>query len=183
VRGEAPLLPPQDALPTLTTARLRLRAMTLSDAPDVFAYAKDPDVLRHTTGTPPRRLEETQAFLEGAVAATDGRIWAIQLRDRPAVIGAIELGFLSPDTGSIHYVLGKPYWGRGLMTEAVGAMCDWAFDAFPSMREIRTAVVEENVGSARVLEKCGFTRIDTMIERWEKQPEPVRLAIFRRSRA
>jgi ribosomal-protein-alanine N-acetyltransferase len=157
--------------------------MALSDAPDVFAYAKDPDVLRYTTGITPRRLEETQEFLEGALAVPDGRMWAIRLRDGPTVIGAVEFSLSSPDTGSIHYVLGKPYWGQGLMTEAVDAVCNWAFGALPSLFEIKTAAVEENLGSARVLEKCSFTRIGTTVEQWQKQPEPVRLAIFRRHRS
>jgi ribosomal-protein-alanine N-acetyltransferase len=156
--------------------------MALTDAPDVFAYAKDPEVLRYTTGTTPRRLEETQLFLQDALAAPDGRMWAIQLRGQSTVIGAVEFGLLSRDTGSVHYVLGKPYWGQGLMTEAVDAVCKWAFGTLPSLLEIKTTAVEENVGSAHVLEKCGFTRIGTTVEQWQRQPEPVRLAIFRRSR-
>jgi [ribosomal protein S5]-alanine N-acetyltransferase len=157
--------------------------MALSDAPDVFAYAKDPDVLRYTTGTTPHHVEETRKFLEGAVAAPDGCMWAIERRGQPTVIGAVEFSLLSPDVGSVHYVLGKQYWGQGLMTEAVDAVCNWALDTLPSMLEIRTTAVEANIGSARVLEKCGFERIGTTVEQWQKQPEPVHLAIFRRSRA
>jgi [ribosomal protein S5]-alanine N-acetyltransferase len=156
--------------------------MALADAPDVFAYARDPEVLRYTTGITPARLEETQEFLESALAASDGRMWAIQLRDHATVIGAVEFSLLSPDAGSVHYVLAKPYWGQGLMTEAVDGLCNWAFDTLPSLLEIRTTAVEENVGSARVLEKSGFTRIDTAVEQWQKEREPVRLAIFRRLR-
>jgi ribosomal-protein-alanine N-acetyltransferase len=176
------LLPPQLELPLLTTPRLLLRAMTHDDAPDIFAYAKDPEVLHYTTGATPRHLEETQAFLEAALTAPDGRMWAIRLRDHKTVIGAAELALSSPESGSVHYALGRPYWGQGLMTEAVDAVCTWAFASLPSLLEIKTTAVEENVGSARVLEKCGFTRVGTTVERWEKQPELVRLAIFRRSR-
>lgn len=176
------LLPPQAQLPALTTPRLLLRAMALSDAPDVFAYAKDPEVLRYTTGTTPCRLEETQDFLDGAMTAADGRIWAILRRDMASVIGAIEFSLSSPRVGSVHYVLGRLYWGQGVMTEAVNAVCSWAFATLPSLKEIRTAVVEENVASARVLEKCGFTRVGTSVERWQNHPEPVQLGIFSRSR-
>lgn len=172
------VLPPQEELPSLATPRLALRAMALSDAPEVFAYARDPEVLRYTTGTTPRHVEETRDFLKGAVAASDGRMWAIRLRDQPVVIGAVEFSLVSSETGSVHYVLGKPYWGQGLMAEAVDAVCNWAFRTLPSLLEIRTTAVEENVGSARVLEKCGFARVGTTVEQWEKQPEPVRLAIL-----
>jgi RimJ/RimL family protein N-acetyltransferase len=182
VVGAGSLLPPQESLPSLTTSRLVLRAMALRDAPDVFAYAKEPDVLRYTTGTTPRRLEETERFLDGALADPDDRVWAIRFRDQTTVIGGVDFGLSSPEKGSVHYVLARPHWGRRLMTEAVDAVCTWAFATLPSMLDIETAVVEENVGSARVLEKCGFTRVGTTVEQWQKQRDPVRLAIFRRSR-
>jgi ribosomal-protein-alanine N-acetyltransferase len=157
--------------------------MALSDAPDVFAYAKDPEVLRYTTGMTPRQLEETREFLEGALADPDGRVWAIQLRGQTAVIGAVDFGLSSPETGSIHYVLGRRHWGQGLMSEAVDAVCTWAFTTLPSLLDITTTVALENVASARVLEKCGFTQAGTTVEQWQKQPDPVRLAMFRRTRA
>jgi ribosomal-protein-alanine N-acetyltransferase len=157
--------------------------MTLDDAPDVFAYASDPEVLRYTTGTTPRRLEDTQQFLEEALADPDGRVWAIQLRDRDTVIGGVDFGLSSPESGSIHYVLARSYWGQGLMTEAVSAVCTWAFAKLPSLVHIETTVVaDENVGSARVLEKCGFARVGTRVDRWEKLSEPVRLAVYDRRR-
>jgi ribosomal-protein-alanine N-acetyltransferase len=178
----APPLPPQTQLPRFLTSRLHLAPIELADAGDVFAYVKHPDVLRYTTGVTPERVDQTREFLEGALADPDGRIWAIRQRDQRTVIGHVEFGLPSSEVGSIHYVLAKPYWGRGLMTEAVSAMCTWAFDALPSLRQIETTVAEENVASARVLEKCGFTRAGMTVERWEKQEEPVRLVIFRQSR-
>ncbi len=180
--GGAALLPPQARLPALATRRLSLRAMTKADASDVFEYAKDPEVLRYTTGTTPRRPEDTHEFLRDAVAATDRRMWTLRMRDSHVVVGAVEFGLSSPEVGSVHYVLGRPYWGQGLMTEAVEAICTWAFEALPALLEIRTAAVEDNVGSIRVLEKCGFARVGTTVEHWEKQSEPVRLAIFSRTR-
>jgi ribosomal-protein-alanine N-acetyltransferase len=177
-----PSLPPQHTLPSLGTPRLLLRLMAPSDAADVFAYAKDPEVLRYTTGTTPRRLEETRAFLQGALSDPNGRVWAIRLRDQPTVIGGVDFGLSSPETGSVHYVLARPHWSQGLMTEAVDAVCSWAFATLPSLVDIQTTVVDENVASVRVLEKCGFTRVGTTVEQWQKQAEPVRLAIFRRSR-
>lgn len=176
-----PLLPAQDGLPSLATPRLALRPMRVDDAPDVFAYAVEPDVLRYTTGTTPAHVDETSAFLRGALSAPDTRMWAIQLRDDPIVIGAIELGFASPPVGSIHYALARPHWRRGLMTEAVTAVCDWAFASVPHMTEIRTSVVEVNFASARVLEKCGFSRIGSAREDWPAA-RSVTLTLFRRKR-
>jgi [ribosomal protein S5]-alanine N-acetyltransferase len=176
-------LPLQAELPSLSTPRLVLRPIRESDAPDVFAYAKVPEVLRYTTGTPPRDLEDTRTFLRDALAAPNDRMWAMLRRGHDTVVGAIEFGVQSPMSASIHYALAKAYWGQGLMTEAVDAVCGWAFQALPSLLEIRTSVVEANVGSIRVLEKCGFTRVDTVREEWAKEREPATLAIFCRARS
>ena len=175
-------LPAQADLPLLTTRRLLLRAMQLSDAPDVYAYAKVPEVLRFTTGTPPKNLDETVDFLRHALSAPADRMWAIQQRGAPAVIGALEFSLQSRTCGEIHYALAMPFWGQGLMTEAVNALCAWLFQTLPSLDEITTTVVEANVGSARVLEKCGFTRTARKQEVWAKEPEPVPLFTFRRER-
>jgi ribosomal-protein-alanine N-acetyltransferase len=175
-------LPPQASLPLLQTPRLALRPMELGDAADVYAYVADPAVLRYTTGVTPTRPSETEAFLQRALANPETHMWAIRLRDHTRVIGAIEFGTSSPTTGSVHYALGAAYWGRGLMSEAVEAVSAWAFATLPRLDEIVTAVAEANVASARVLEKCRFERIGTADERWAKEPEPVRLILFRRER-
>jgi ribosomal-protein-alanine N-acetyltransferase len=175
-------LPAQASLPWLRTRRLILRPMTLGDAPDVFAYSADPAVLRYTTGTTPSHPEETRSWLEGVLADPATHMWAILLRDSPTVIGAIEFGVPIPGSGSIHYALSRSHWGAGLMTEAVEAVCRWAIDALPSMQDITTGVVAQNVGSARVLEKCGFERIGSIVEQWNGGAEPVTLHMYRRLR-
>jgi len=109
-------------------------------------------------------------------------MWALELVGNPTVVGAIEFGLQSPESGSIHYALAKPHWGRGLMTEAVDAVCGWAFDTLAALVEIRTSVVDSNVASLRVLEKCGFVRTELVQENWAKQVEPVTLIVFRRGR-
>jgi RimJ/RimL family protein N-acetyltransferase len=156
--------------------------MTLADAADIFAYSADPAVLRYTTGTTPSQPAETQAWLAAALADSATHMWAILLRDSTRVIGAIEFGVPIPGSGSIHYALGRPHWGAGLMTEAVDAVCRWALDALPSMQDITTGVVAENVGSARVLEKCGFERIGSIVEQWDRHGGPVTLHMYRRLR-
>jgi [ribosomal protein S5]-alanine N-acetyltransferase len=170
----------QRTLPIIRTLRLVLSAMKLGDAAEVFAYAVDPEVLRFTTGTTPTRLEATHAWLAQALADPETRMWALRLHDDATVIGAIEFGVPEPGVGSVHYALARAHWGKGLMTEAVDAMCRWAVETMPELRAIATSVVAANPGSARVLEKCGFRRVGTATEQWDKEPEPVELHIYRR---
>jgi len=55
------------------------------------------------------------------------------------------------------YWLGEPYWGRGIMTEAVKAVSSYVMRRFGLIR-LEAPVFEWNPASMRVLEKCGFVR-------------------------
>lgn len=160
--------------PTLTTARLTLSPFVLSDAVDVFAYASNPNVSRHTTW----RTHETIAEADGFIAMVLARpptepTWAIRLRDDPAVIGAIEFGPTDRDVAQIHYVLAEPFWNRGLMTEAARAVLAWGWATFPDVRRVETRATLENIGSQRVMAKCGMTRVGTRLHHWAKLADPV----------
>lgn len=58
-------------------------------------------------------------------------------------------------TGEIGYRVGEPFWGKGIATNAVVAMTDFAFEQFDLAR-IQAHVFEWNPASARVLEKAGY---------------------------
>ena len=176
----ASLQPPPH--PELATPRLRLRPLAQADAPAVFAYVRDPAVLRYTTGRTPTRLEDTEAFLRDALAVPDTRWWGICLARADTVVGMVEFSLLTADRGAIHYSLAPELWGRGLMTEAVIAICCWAFESVSELRTIETAVVVENIASARVLEKVGFLPTLQIEEQWENAPDPVLLDWYTLSR-
>lgn len=58
-------------------------------------------------------------------------------------------------SGEIGYWLGEKFWGRGIMTQAVSAVSDWAFSSFDICR-LYAGVFEGNNASMRVLEKAGY---------------------------
>ena len=60
----------------------------------------------------------------------------------------------------IGYVLSKPYWGQGLMPEAVKAVIDWLFNGV-QLDFIIVGHFDRNAQSKRVVEKCGFQYIKT----------------------
>jgi RimJ/RimL family protein N-acetyltransferase len=60
-------------------------------------------------------------------------------------------------SAEIGYWLGEPFWGRGIATEAVRAVTQYAFDYF-DVRRLEAGVFEWNPASMRVLEKAGYTR-------------------------
>jgi RimJ/RimL family protein N-acetyltransferase len=56
----------------------------------------------------------------------------------------------------IGYWVAEPFWGKGIMTEALRAFVAHAFATFP-LERISAKVFEGNAGSCRVLEKAGFS--------------------------
>lgn len=87
----------------------------------------------------------------------------------------IEFSLAPRERGSIHYTLATKLWGKGLMTEAARAVCDWAFAALPDLATIETSVAVANVASARVLQKLGFERVRQSEVTWEKDAATIRL--------
>jgi len=53
----------------------------------------------------------------------------------------------------IGYVLGRPWWGQGFMTEAARAVVEWGL-AQPAMFRVWAVTDVDNVASARVLERA-----------------------------
>ena len=58
------------------------------------------------------------------------------------------------DIPAIGYCLSRRMWGQGLMTEACKRLITYLFDI--GFKEIMIKAVEENIGSNRVIQKCGF---------------------------
>jgi RimJ/RimL family protein N-acetyltransferase len=72
-----------------------------------------------------------------------------------AVVGSIG-SWGGPDEREITYWIGRPFWGRGIATCALGA-----FLAADPTRPLHARVAYDNVASRRVLEKCGFRVVGT----------------------
>ena len=70
-------------------------------------------------------------------------------------IGLVLKEDISRCSAEIGYWLGEAYWGRGIVTEAVRALTNWAFDNY-NLNRIYAGVLEWNPASMRVLEKAGY---------------------------
>lgn len=58
-------------------------------------------------------------------------------------------------SAEIGFWLGEEYWGRGIMTEVVTAMSEWAFGQF-DLHRVFAQIFAWNQPSMRVLEKAGY---------------------------
>ena len=140
----------------LETERTILRPFSDADAPDVFAYAKNPDVGPIAGWKPHESVEESLEIIRSVFASPNA--FAVVDRESNRVIGSA--GFVGRSRGTapsdeLGYALSQDYWGRGLMTEVSRELLRYGFEDL-GLAEIWCTHYAENARSKRVIEKCGF---------------------------
>ncbi|MEZ4570891.1 MAG: GNAT family N-acetyltransferase [Thermomicrobiales bacterium] len=106
--------------------------LRLDDAEDLFAYASDPKVTATLVWETHLSIDDSVAFLQQVIAsyAEDaGAVWGIEDNESGRIIGTISFNTIRGEgyIGDVGYALARPYWGRGLMTEALAAVLDYGF--------------------------------------------------------
>jgi RimJ/RimL family protein N-acetyltransferase len=153
------------------TARLAARPATTADAQVIFdAYASDPVVARYMTWKPHRSVADTIEFLrrcERVWAEGSAFPWTLWLNNDGELAGMIEIRVRSHAV-DLGYALARRWWRRGLMSEAVRAVVDWAL-AQPDVYRVWATCDVENIGSARLLERVGMQR-EGVLRRWLVHP-------------
>ena len=177
---------PGSAQPTLSTARLRLRAFTLADAPSVRRLAGEREVADTTLSIPHPYGEGVAEAWIASLAGEYGRgeqaVFAITEQATEALVGAIGL-VLRPahHRAEMGYWVGRPYWGRGYATEAAAAMLHYGFTQL-SLNRIHACHFARNPASGRVLEKIGMRREGVSrqhVRRWDRFEDLVQYGIVR----
>ena len=125
-----------------------LRNVTESDLPSFFEQQLDPDATT-MAAFPPRDREAFMAHW-AKIMADDSVILKTILFDGQ-VAGNI-VGFEMSGKREVGYWIGKEYWGKGIATKALTAFLEHV-----QTRPLYAYVAKHNIGSRRVLEKCGFT--------------------------
>ena len=144
----------------LMTQRLILRRWNQKDAEDLYRYACDPDVGPIAGWPPHKNPDESRAVIRDVLNSREA--YAICLKEDGRAIGAIELKLNGhtdltdrDDECEMGYWLGKPFWGRGIVPEAVTEMLRRAFEDI-GMQKVWVGYYEGNSKSKRVQEKCRF---------------------------
>ncbi|MDW7739320.1 MAG: GNAT family N-acetyltransferase [Bacillota bacterium] len=138
-----------------------MRKLDISDAQDVFDYASDPKVSKYLTWDRHKSIDESIEYIRKALdryEKDEAGEWAVILRDINKMIGAIGFVQLDPHNfcGTIGYVIGSKYWGKGLMTEAVRKLIDFAFSEM-GLNRIEAYHAIDNEASGRVMQKAGMS--------------------------
>jgi len=145
----------------MVTNRLILRPWRESDAGTLYKYAKDPEIGPAAGWPPHTSIEDSLDVIRTVFSAPE--IYAVVLKETGEPIGSIGLLFgesshvagILLDEAEIGYWIGKPYWGQGLIPEAVRCLLLRCFTDL-DISAVWGAYYDGNTKSRRVLDKCGF---------------------------
>ena len=147
----------------METERIILRPWRDSDAKSLYKYASDPEV-GPRAGWPPHKSEEESLEVIHTVFAGEG-MWAVVLKETGEAVGCV--GYLpssasnmkiADDECEVGYWIARPYWGRGICSEALRLVVEHCF-VDKGFNVLWGTFFPSNPASGRVMEKCGF--VDT----------------------
>lgn len=145
----------------LETPRLLLRPWEDKDAESLYKYAKAPAVGPIAGWPPHTSVENSLEIIRTILSASE--TYAVVLKQTGEPVGSISLMFgdtvhtaaIADNEAEIGYWIGVPFWGRGLIPEAVRLLLRRCFDDL-GLQAVWCGYYDGNTKSQRVSEKCGF---------------------------
>ncbi|MBH1942576.1 GNAT family N-acetyltransferase [Mobilitalea sibirica] len=146
---------------SIETDRLLLRRFLQSDAKSMFHnWTNDEDVCKYMRWPKHKNINETRDIIAGWINSYNKLsfyLWAITLKESDELVGSIVLFVVNENdhSGDVGYCLGKRYWGKGIATEALKAVLNYAFFKI-NFNRIETYHSINNPASGKVMQKCGM---------------------------
>ncbi|WP_106752604.1 GNAT family N-acetyltransferase [Pannonibacter carbonis] len=146
----------------IDSRRLALRPLAAADIDRVAEYLGDYEVSKMLSRVPhpydrADGLEKLRSAEANAACWPDIEEIGFAIDHDGGLVGAISFRALH-ETPVIGYWLGRPYWGQGLMGEAMLAALGWLF-ATREVAAVEASVMQENPASVALLRKAGFAII------------------------
>ena len=152
---------------TFETKRLILRPWEESDAPALYKYASDPDVGPSAGWAVHKDVEDSLNIIRTVLSA-EGTFAVIVKENGGEAVGSI--GFFQTDVNDLReielgYWIGKSFWGRGYIPEAMDRLMEYLFEERGESR-LWCAHFDFNERSRRVIEKCSFRYELSKVTEW-----------------
>lgn len=142
----------------IETERLLLRKPRIEDAKPMFDnWANDPEVTKYMTWNAHENIEVTKMIINHWLEEEkDPKTirYIITFKDSGEPIGSIDVVHYVDGNPEIGYCLSRNYWNKGIMTEACKALVKYLINI--GFTKILIRADERNIGSNKVIEKCGF---------------------------
>ena len=146
----------------IETDRLILRRYVIEGADAMYKnWASDSEVTKFLTWQPHSSVEVSRGIIENWLKEySDEKYyqWAIVLKDNGnEPIGDISVVHMKEDISMVHigYCLGRAWWRRGIMSEALKAVTDFMFDTV-EVNRVESRHDPMNPNSGKVMQKCGM---------------------------
>ena len=147
-----------ETLPQSTHDLVVLRPFTTSDLSPWFNYLSLPVIYEHTSWDL-RDISELLPYVWVPEQFTPSSLlrFAIALRTTNELVGTAGFHSVSPqnNTAELVYDLAPTVWGKGIATYVCGLLVAWAH-AHVGLIRVQATVLESNVRSKKVLQRCGF---------------------------
>lgn len=148
--------------PILETSRLILRQLELSDAPEMYLYRSDEEIMKYIGRPRAKSIEDAAELIQRistSIANGEAINWGITLKGNDKVIGSIGFVRFKKDAfrAEIGYLLSTEYHRQGIMDEAIKEVIRFGFHDI-GLHSIEAIVDPLNIGSMSILEKNNFRR-------------------------
>jgi [ribosomal protein S5]-alanine N-acetyltransferase len=148
------------SLPQLEHEFVLLRPIAAEDIQPWFRYLSQPVVYEHTSWNVQKSSEldhyvwKRDEFTESSLLR-----FAVALRSSNELVGTAGFHTVSAQNGTaeIAYDIAPDYWGKGIASAVCTELVNWAHTAATIVR-VQATVLDSNIRSAAVLERCGFQR-------------------------
>ena len=146
----------------LHTKRLILRAWQESDAEALYKYAANPNIGPIAGWPPHTSIENSRDIIRSVLSAPES--YAVVLKETGEAVGSIGImterseinsAKMADNECEIGYWIGEPYWGQGLIPEAIREILRHAFEDL-HLSSVWCGYYDGNEKSRRAQEKCGF---------------------------
>lgn len=136
----------------------KLRPWVEADAEDLARFANNQKVANNLTNQFPHpyTIENAHAFIKMTKSHNPIQVFAIDIDGiASGGIGIHEQADVYVKNMELGYWLAEPYWGNGIITEAIKQIVEYGFETFDVTR-IFARPYGHNIGSQKALEKAGF---------------------------
>ncbi len=144
-----------NTFPELTTTRLKLRRIQISDIPSLVKYANNKNISDQIFNIPFPYGEEDALFrinfiLQG-FKNKERYVFAITEKGRDELIGEIGLHLdKANNNAQFGYWVAEPFWNKGIATEATAAVLKFGFTQL-QLNKIYATHYPDNTGSGKVM--------------------------------
>ena len=138
--------------------KIKLRPWSINDLDNLVKFGNNPAIAKNMTDQfpSPYTIEKGKNFISMAISAQPYHILAID--NEGQAIGGIGLQLqqdIQRMNAEMGYWLAEPFWGKGIITDAIKNMVSYGFSTWPINR-IYARPFGHNIASQKALEKAGF---------------------------